>query len=157
MKQEEPSLEGYFKWLHDELKKSNIPSEVFVVFQLQKLGCPIGTETYNKCQEVIKKYPEHFPWEAKYNSIPQEVHDAYSKELMDEFKSKFDSIPKGDGLMKSLVSEGASKPRLKNFGEALRDMDNMFKEQHRQAEERLKKSKQLWDKHYKKYNLKYRP
>lgn len=38
----------------------DIPSEVWMVWIIQYINQPIGSELYNKCQEIIKNYPKYF-------------------------------------------------------------------------------------------------
>ena len=61
------------------IPEKDIPSEVYEAMCIGSLSI-VGMELYNRYQEIVKKYPEHFPWETKYNSIPSEVHEAYAIE-----------------------------------------------------------------------------
>jgi hypothetical protein len=60
----------------------NIPNEVIEVWAYQMSKRPVGTETYKRLQDIINKYPEHFPQEHIYNSIPNEVHIKYREETV---------------------------------------------------------------------------
>lgn len=164
---EEPSFEGYIKFMRDELKKYNIPEEVFGVYHLQKCNAIIGTETFKEAQRIIDKYPQHFPWEHKYKSIPQEVHDAYNKEIGNDFASLFkiiqaplfDGSTRGKGIFQSMVDSGVQKAEPftnESFIKAFQDMNDMFTEKERKEQEEEKRKEKIWNKHYGKYKLKYR-
>ncbi len=134
-------------------------------------GMPVGTEMYKRCQEIIDKYPEHFPWEHKYKSIPEEVHVAYRKEMGFTFDFSslietpmFDengSVIKGDGLMKSIVDSGMSKEeydeKVANPEKTIRDFFDMLSNQSNKERDEALRHAKVWNKHYKKYNLKFRP
>ncbi len=43
-----------------EFTEKDIPHEVMLVWAIESTGQPVGMETYNKVQEIYKKYPEWF-------------------------------------------------------------------------------------------------
>jgi len=98
--------------------KQEIPDEVWWAAPFVLHGVPCGTTIAEKCIEIIKKYPQHFPWEAKYYSLPEEVHTAYKKEMgydfdtiikeMKLFEDNGD-VKKVDGGLRSMVDSGMSK------------------------------------------------
>lgn len=163
---EEPSLEGYFRYMSNELKKHNIPEEVYYVYFLQRCNATVGKTTYDQCQAIIDKYPEHFPWEHKYKKIPQHIHETHSKESVENifkfFKAPMfdDKGEKRDGLFKSMVDYGAMKSEPvteKSIKEAFQSFYDMQHKQEKDLVDAKKKAKVIWDKYYKKYNLPYRP
>lgn len=144
------------------MKAKDIPNEVWWVFCLQYHRYPVGIKTYEKCQEIIKKYPEHFPWETKYNKIPKHVHDAYFKEvsggknyfIMPEFDES-----QGKGLY-SQIEEDSEKQKANYTGEAtIQNIKDLFEALGKNEERREKEKNdriRIWNKHYKPYRLEYR-
>ena len=134
----------------------DIPNEVLWVYYIEKYVHYVGSDTYDKATEIIAKYPEYFPWETKYNSIPKEVHEAYIKE---KYPDRDKPIPVGEGLIAEMKK---SKVKYyndylgKSFDELWQDLLNIEQQIRVKEAERYKKAKKLWDKHYKKYNLEYR-
>lgn len=121
----------------------------------------VSSKEYDRILAVKRKYPHLFPWQAKYDSIPKEVHEAYHKDVLDEsgwgkdFKIK--NVSHGDGLLKSMVNTGAEKPKEPfDLRKAFNDLFEMEERREKEAEERRKKDEALWDRHYKKYGLKYK-
>lgn len=134
--------------LHD------IPLEVLEVGLYKSLNRPVDSETFKRLQATINKYPEYFPWEHKYNSIPKEVHDAYSKEEVELYYSHYPrsagDLKEGEGLVayiNRVQEENKNKPSkyLKEVIEEISAKENKYK----------KLKKQLWEKYYGKYKLKY--
>jgi len=131
---------------------SMIPTEVqeVMVYNYVKY---VGRETMERVRIIIDKYPEWFPWEHKYKSIPQEVHDAYFAEKYP--KPDFKSSTKG------IYEQMKEKPVNTNLTiDSLRDMLNKLFDYDRERalirEYEKQKDKELWDKHYSKYNLEYK-
>lgn len=141
-----------------------IPFEVFHVKSILWTKQPVGMDMYNHCQEVINKYPEHFPWEHKYKKVPQEVHDAYQKEAYPE-KEELESIGIincGEGLW-SAIQKGQEQYEINKEKNKDKTLEQLFQEwedadNKRINEERLerKRIKTIWDKHYRKYGLEYK-
>lgn len=46
---------------HISYKLEDVPPEVLEVWAIEMSGQPVGKTMWDKCQEVIKKYPEWFP------------------------------------------------------------------------------------------------
>lgn len=144
----------------------DIPAEVWQVQMLQIHKTLVSPATYKECLRIIEKYPECFPWEAKYRSIPKDVHDAYIKECMNEWMRPFIETQVGpypkfnDRTFKSMVSVGAQKRENYESLDAVQEFKNFFENMNEQEEKRAKQereARELWDKHYKKYGLNYRP
>ena len=92
-----PDSENTMKSYLDEL--NGLPAEVLWVKFLEATGGMMGASTY---ESIIKKYPEHFPEETeqrrRYESIPQEVHDAYYKEYWAFHDKLWEDEPPAQGL-----------------------------------------------------------
>lgn len=130
------------------MEVKDVPSEVYWVW-ICSLS-PVGRETYEECQKIIGQYPEWFPWEHKYKSIPKEVHDAYWNEKYPDWDKPLDFSKKHDS--EPLVIEYPPKDPLKVMEDYFAAKDRRLKEERLQE----KKDKALWDKYYKKYKLEYR-
>lgn len=113
----------------------------------------VGRETMERINTIIDKYPEWFPWEHKYKSIPKEVHDAY-------YKEKYPN-PDFKPLVKGIYEQMKEQPRETTFTiNSLREIFNrLFDDDNEKAllrQYKKQQDKELWDKHYSKYNLEYR-
>lgn len=142
-----------------EVKAADIPTEVWEVWAIQMAGQPVGLDTWNHCNEIIKRHPNHFEWEHKYAKIPQSVHDAYKEEAFPPIDfSKFKDSGEFIGMipMLSMMPE-PDPPKQITIKEMIA---NLFKGE-REARERKEaahlKLKALWDKYYSVYGLEYRP
>lgn len=136
------------------ITKNDIPSEVWEAVCIAQLGV-VGMELFNRHQEIVKKYPEHFPWETKYNSIPNEVHKAFSTEI-------------NGGTFEEILARATSNPihhiehnreyisKPINIREVFNNVLRFEEDRRERAEQREKENKKVWDKHYSKYNLPYR-
>jgi hypothetical protein len=132
-----------------------IPPEVREVF-LQDMGRDFTTiRNLERRKAAVLKYPRWFPWETRYNSIPQEVHDAYLKET--GFGDVRDTVPTGEGLI--YLAEKQGEYQLPTFEETKFNILNWIK-QKEEAETKARleeiRRKAIWNKHYRKYNLTYR-
>lgn len=124
------------------------PEEVLWVWCLPKT---VGSDTYEKAERIVKKYPKYFPWEHKYESIPKEVHEAYWNEKYPDRNKPIECT--GIGLKEQLKKSNSYKPITKEyFIKWCKDFTNIYQEELLNK----KKDKDLWDKYYKKYNLEYR-
>ena len=104
----------------------DIPHEVLLVWSIKWSKQPVGMTTYNKIQEVVDKYPQHFEWEHRYKAIPQNVHDAFLKECYPErFEpiKRDESINNGEGLMAQI-----SKQELVKFSSTQKEWVDMLKD-----------------------------
>lgn len=130
-----------------KFSEKDIPQEVKEYMAIVAgTGGLMGLKLYRKCKTIEEKYPEWFPWEHKYNSIPQEVHDAYRNE-------QYSSTPKPNEISKEAVSFSFND---KSLLDALNKWQESLINEQRIKAEQLKKDKELWDKHYKKYGLEFR-
>ena len=131
----------------------DIPSDVLWAWSVKIRGYG-GTDTIDKCQAIIEKYPEHFPDEVKYKTIPEQVHKAYRDEMYPGWDEpiKIVDIGRGDGFM-SEVEKGAAKGEFttKSFKQAWEAYGKMLDKEH--EEERRKE--RVWLKHYGKYGITY--
>lgn len=144
----------------------NIPQEVLEYHIIMTYsGGLVGKEMYDKIQAIIDKYPNHFPWEHKYKSIPKEVHIAYDKEV--NGYSGEDMFMGGDGKYSGGLLEEIKNQRVVvyNYGvnddNSCQELFNQIFEAQQSRENEIKKqqkeAKEIWDKHYKKFGLEYRP
>jgi len=133
----------YF-WVYEVMKRikdfSDLPSEVLFLKMAAAYGWPVGSSLYI---ETIEKYPEYFPKEydrhKRWSEIPQEVHEAYVKELI-EFKDKlWEGEPKSGGIM----SAANNDEQYKKFSEAF---DRLYPIE-------VAKEKELSKKYYSKYGF----
>lgn len=143
-----------------------IPKEVLEYMAMTSVnGGMLGLKMFTRCQEIINKYPNWFQWEHKYKSIPKEVHDAYIKERNPNIDKPLVLRDGFNGILNELkdksnaVNLGFNKEGIEGFSIS-KALSEIFKAQEDARIELKKeeaKSKELWDKHYKKYKLEYRP
>lgn len=129
---------------------SLIPAEVQEVMVYNHLKY-VGRETMERVRTIIDKYPEWFPWEHKYKSIPQEVHDAYYEE----------KYPKRDLELpsKGIYEQMKQTPVSFTIDSLCELFDKLYDDNDEKAllrQYKRQKDKELWDKHYSKYNLEYK-
>lgn len=121
-------------------KPIDVPDEVLWMHICQRHGIPIGLGTYN---HIIDKYPEHFPEECerkrKWDSIPQEVKDAYFKESSDMRNELYKDVPNGGGIIAWLNN----REEHQQWERAYNKIRPIEKE----------REKQLHDKHFGKYGI----
>lgn len=143
-----------------EVAYKDIPAEVWEVWMIQRSGQPIGMSTWERCNEVIKKYPQFFEWEHKYDKIPQFVHDAYKREAY-SFELP---MPKGDrgyiDIIPTLLSDVEVVDTATQKPMTLLEMTTRVfiadQEERKRKEAARIERKRVWDKHYYKYGLEYR-
>jgi len=138
---------------------NDIPNEVWWVHIIKMQGF-CGSSNYQKCKEIVERYPEHFPDEAIYRKIPKEVHEAYDMDTSYNHQSvcellEFPPLPKGDGLIAE-IEKGEMKPynrnaTIKDFQEAFEMIEKNWRDEEKAEYERAK----IWNKHYAKYGLYY--
>ncbi len=146
-----------------------IPAEVWKVWAMQYSCSFVGLETLNEINDIIAKYPQHFPWETKYNSLPKEVHEAFRKECYpslyepyEPFKyegtSLIDDVKNGKGIIDISKPKNVTlKPfTAKDFLESWEKMINDEQERKQKEFERKERIRKIWDKHYKQYGLECR-
>lgn len=148
------SIEEYF---------NSLPPEVAQV-KIRQMGAYngklyVGSEEYNKIQETIKKYPEHFPQETAYNNVPNEVHEAYRNEVSKLHEKMYPTNP---NEIKQLAGEGIVAYVTRREKEILKtqakpfNLTSFFKELDKSAkrDDAFKEAKKnIWKKHYKKYGV----
>ncbi len=128
-----------------------IPSEVQEVWVWKTIGM-CGSETMGRINTIIDKYPEYFPWEHTYKSIPQDVHDSYYEERFGGIVSN------GKGLWERLNEKPKKSKKNKEISltEAIAEMFKSQERQKRREKREYNKKKKLWDKYYKQFGLEYR-
>lgn len=154
---------GEFSW-------GDMPNEVFwaKTVGMQPDGSGgwiqmIGMSTLEKIKEIRKKYPDWFPWETKYDSIPKEVHEAYEKEAHPDkniFDASLEINTKGIDSPPWRDEQIEHTPlTIKDIEDVVKALDDAYKEDWKRREKdrmELKRIRKIWNKHYGKYGLKYR-
>lgn len=141
------------------LRLENMPTDVAIVMSVQMVGY-CGTKMYDQCIKTIEKYPEWFPWETAYSKVPQEVHDSFEKECypnkqtIEEIIAEWKDIPR-KSIMEQ-INENAAEYKMPTKEEILGVFDGYLKRQKEAAIEQ-ERVERIWNKHYKKYKLPYRP
>lgn len=118
----------------------------------------VGIDQHNKIREIQKKYPEWFPWETKYDSIPQEVHEAYKREAYPYLYEAIDVgafDKKNDWPTEAYVCDPDSFT-FESMMKSISDMHKRQNEEDRKRKQQKAKDRKLWNKHYSKYGLEYR-
>lgn len=132
------------------------PRNVQYIWMMASIGQPIGVTFYN---ETLEKYPEYFQeeieYQEKWKAIPKEVKDAYHKELYNWGDQK---ITPGKGLfelMKEAEPQVIKPLALEDIPSALEAMRE--REERRKSEEKKEKQrrKELFDKYFSEYGIKY--
>lgn len=142
----------------------DVPDEVLSAWTVMKYQRYVGMDQWIKLNAIIRKYPEYFPWEAKYRSIPQEVHDAYYSDIQAAAEHIFSNSEDGIaiGIIPTLMNmdeQPIFKFKIvpdKPISEIFKDFFREKEEENKRAKKQQKKDKALWDKHYSKYGLNYK-
>lgn len=125
------------KEIFDQL---NEPSEVVALRIAAHNNVPVGLSTYKR---IINKYPDYFPNEyahqKKWDSIPQEVHDAKFKEYWEFYDKLWESEPKSPGIM----AHAMNTKEAQEWNEAYERLRPIEK----------KKEDELYNKYYSKFGL----
>ena len=145
------------------MKLKDVPLEVQWVWAQQEAQTPMGRDAFEQATDIVDKYPEYFPWEHKYKSIPQEVHDAFEAECYPErgkpIEEIFDDLKVGVGLREQLKNQPVgvipTKFTQSDFEELFNSLQEAQKKRTEQEKAEEKRVKRIWDKHYKKYGLKF--
>jgi hypothetical protein len=119
----------------------------------------VGLQTYQRLESTIEKYPDYFPWEYIYNSIPLEVHNNYIKQekllFLSFYPLKEYALKDGEGLYSWLKRQEPIP--IKITKQDLQKLANqVFVTAPKIKTEYETEKVKLWNKHYKKYKLKYR-
>lgn len=144
-----------------KINLDNTPNDVIWVWLIQSSSQPVGSSTILEINKIIKEYPEYFPWEHKYNSIPNEVHEAFMRECYPEkYKpitfDEFDGI--NNGLMAQLpkVEYAYNALTSKDIKEFFDNMEKQNKEKIEAQKNETQRVKEIWDKYYSNYKLEFR-
>lgn len=163
----EKNKENRFSW-------GDMPNEVFwaKTVGMQPDGSGgwirmIGMSILEKIKEIQKKYPDWFPWETKYDSIPKEVHDAYYNEINPPIQEDQEQIQcSGGGILEEIkkmpelsFEYDPHKVTMDDLTQAIKMLNEEQEaqiERCKQLKARKAKEKKIWDKHYGKYGIEYR-
>lgn len=146
--------------MNETFTYKEVPAQVLEVWSYGISKQPVGFDTYTRLKDIIKRHPKFLPWEHKYDSIPQFVHDAYKREAYSYEMPKPKDNGEFIGLIPTILAETEIVDRTTEKPTSFAEMfANMFKaereERERKEREKLARKK-LWDKHYAKYGLEYR-
>jgi hypothetical protein len=129
-----------------------LPEEVAFVHSIRIIDPVfVGIENYEKIKSIIKKYPEHFPWETKYNSLPATVHEEYKRKL-GELVGEYYPFGETSEQYVEFPDEFNSPMTRDEVTDSFRQLVRM---QERDYEFECAELK-LWNSHYSKYKLYYR-
>jgi len=129
----------------------NIPKEVVEAMGI-RMSRFVGKALMDRYQDIVARYPKWFPWETKYRSVPQEVHDAYWKEKY----PPLDFSKPGKGLWEQINKKPKKTKKTQSLTEMLEELSKIEEKRRKKEIARKKKDKKLWDKYYKPYKLEYR-
>lgn len=144
---------------------SDVPADVVWVWSVEAMYTHVGSAMYQKMNDIVAANPMYFPWEHKYESIPDEVHKAFNDEAYPDTFQWIESgkdIEPGVGLMQQLINESSKvvpMPAVKNDAHAEQLWTEFFQreiDRRKQREEREAELERIWNKHYRKYKLEYR-
>ena len=133
--------------------------EVIWAYFMLKGRQPVGVKIHEQILDVVKKYPEHFPWESKYMSIPKEVHEAFYKECNPDWDKPVEVLNDGKGLMEHIREQGTTaytSSSNEDLARAFSDMVQWEENRRKEVDKREKEVRRIWKKHYKKYSLPYK-
>lgn len=132
-----------------------LQADVAWALAVQHGNTPISVDTYDKLLKIIEDNPNHFKWEHKYWSIPDEVHEAYHKDVSEMRKIVMPEPP-----FSLPITDLLSKDREHTTGNlTVTQLEEYLKElftHEVQKEEYERRKHKLWKKHYGPYKLKYR-
>jgi len=119
------------------------PQEIKYLCICSLLNKPVVSSIY---EDAIKKYPEYFPdiieHRKKWEAIPQEVHDAYQKELFELDKKIYKDVPySGKGILFYSQHPEEYEEHNKEWKTANKKAQPLYKKLHK--------------KYYAKYGIKY--
>ena len=128
------------KLTYQELQKA--PTIIQYIYMASVSKIPIGASTVD---EAIKKHPEYFPDEVehrrKWDLIPEEVHQAYNKEMSEMMDKIYEDMPEQKGMF-----AWSKDP------EGYKEWEDKFYEC-REKEKPL--SKHIHEKYYSKYGIEW--
>lgn len=122
---------------------NNLPHKIQYLYMKSFMNQPIGMSFYEEC---IEEHPEYFQEEIKrrdkWNSIPQEVKDAYYNELNAKEAEINEGIPHlGKGIL--------------YYCEHPDEYDEYDREYKKREPKRKKMRKKIHDKYFEKYGVEY--
>lgn len=136
-----------------------MPAEVQEVMAYSIIG-HVGSSTMDRIQDIINRYPEWFPWEHKWKSIPENVHRAYLKESSEtadrhgkKVKKEREKLKQKDADRNSGLENGFTLKHIENLFTTMWEQDDLTRKQKNRWRNIDRK---IWNKHYKQYNLEYR-
>lgn len=140
-----------------DINLDDMPIEVLWVFNVKLMGV-CGSSTLDEVNRIIEIYPEWFPWETKYNSIPEEVHRMYRDELDPgwdkpiEFKKR---SKVGEGLYAMVVRSNTvqRQSKISDIISAFTDLQKSCNERIIEEGKKFKREVEIWNKYYSKYEL----
>ncbi len=138
---------------HRNMKKK--PEDVEWALTVQNSNTPINVDTSNKLLKIIEDNPDYFKWEHKYWSIPDEVHEAFHKDVSDMWQRV---LPQQPPFSFSL-SDAVSSKQDHSSTLSIEQLENFLKEvqlYELQKTEYERKRYKLWKKHYGPYKLRHR-
>lgn len=147
-----------------------VPGYVWWAITIELRGfCSI--QQYKKVKAIHKAFPKYFPWEAKYNQVSKEVHDAFELECYPErvqqrieaekILSGETEMKYGPGIWGQMQDSTLMEPVKIEFSmeDLLKTFTDMAEQQRKAQLARIKRSKEvkrIWDKHYKSFGLECR-
>lgn len=146
------------EYVRGDLLSRGIPEEVVWVMLVEMYCSVVGFEVMDRINEIKGRWPKYYPWEARYNSIPKEVHEAYLGEVFK--RDDWFGVSGEIGGLEDMVNRGGSEYKElteDDFVSFIKDLDEREREQEEEERRRRdREDKALWDKYYKKYGLKWR-
>lgn len=143
-----------------------VPDEVRRLW-MWSMNVYVGMEYIEERKRLVKKYPEWFPWDVKYNSIPEHVHAAYRAEAFPPmdfsmWNKNLDDDVSAKGLIPTILEYNPQPVSMDSSKSWIKQLENLFVEENRrqkelynQTEKKFYDDKALWDKHYAPYGLEY--
>lgn len=143
----------------DTIDLKDVPDDVMWVWAIQ-LSCRygVGMATIEKMERIINENPKYFVWEHKYKSIPKEVHEAFIEECYPNKPVEFNNDVKRLSIYEELSKPYEPAPPLTEKSLFMLIEEMVEKEERRKQLEKAEheRVKKIWDKHYSKYDLKFR-
>jgi hypothetical protein len=145
----------------------NTPEDVWKVWVLQTSAIGVGMESIKFIEATIEKYPEYFEWEHKFKAIPESVYEAYLDEVypdrheraawtLEDFRKHHESVmAEADKSNATFTNDGSNETWLENLKWFVKQLDEEHDRKIAALKEEARKEG-IWNKHFKKYKLKYR-
>ncbi len=147
-------------------KFKDVPADVLKVWTIYHNNIAVGVKTLELINDIIDKNPKYFEWEHKYKNIPNKVHEAFSKECYPNKWIDFNEwqlATKGEvnckkGIMEHIRDNPTEVTTLtkESLDTIIKDLFEARVIERDKEKAEHKRVKAIWNKHYKKYNLKYR-